>query len=250
VSFVASSNGSNAASRGASPVVRTEGLEKTFMTPGGPVRVLRGVDLEVACGETVAIVGESGSGKSTLLSLLAGLDHASAGRVEVGGVDPAATDEAGLARFRSHTISIVFQHFHLMKNLSAAENVRLPLELRGDTDFKERAERALAEVGLSHRLDHYASQLSGGECQRVALARAMVTRPQLLLADEPTGNLDEKTGRRVMDLLFDVVKASATSMILVTHSEALAARCTRTLLLTDGSLHSHTVSTAQGPPTA
>jgi putative ABC transport system ATP-binding protein len=220
-------------------VVRTEGLEKHFVTPAGKLHVLQGLDLRVPRGETVAIVGESGSGKSTLLSLLAGLDVPSDGRLEVDGIDPAATDEAGLAQFRSRTISIVFQHFHLMKSLSALENVRLPLELRGDPDAAgqaERAERALADVGLAERAQHFPAQLSGGECQRVALARAMVTRPSLLLADEPTGNLDEKTGRRVMDLLFAMVEASATSMILVTHSDVLAARCSRVLVLAGGRL--------------
>jgi putative ABC transport system ATP-binding protein len=219
-------------------VVHTQSLEKVFTTPAGDVHVLNGVDLDVARGETVAIVGESGSGKSTLLSLLAGLDNASAGTLKVGGIDPAATDEAGLAEFRARTISIVFQHFHLMKSLTAVENVRLPLELRGDTDIAVRAERTLDDVGLSHRLDHFPAQLSGGECQRVALARAMVTEPKLLLADEPTGNLDARTGRRVMDLLFNVVEASGTSMILVTHSATLASRCARTLTLSDGVIRS------------
>ncbi len=223
-------------SAGDAAQVRARGVTKHFATPAGTVDVLRGVELDVERGETVAIVGESGSGKSTLLALLAGLDTASAGTLEVGGIDPGSMDEAGLAGFRAHTISIVFQHFHLMKSLTALENVRLPLELRGDADIAGRAERALADVGLAARQSHFPAQMSGGECQRVALARAMVTTPRLLLADEPTGNLDEKTGRRVMDLLFDVVASTGTTLILVTHSEILAARCARTLTLSNGVL--------------
>jgi len=222
--------------RPASRVVTAADLQKHFDTDAGRVDVLRGVNLEVMRGETIAITGESGSGKSTLLSLLAGLDEPSGGTLEVDGIDPSAVDEARLAEFRARTIGIVFQHFHLMKSLTALENVRLPLELRGDDAIAGRAEQALDEVGLADRLGHFPAQLSGGERQRVAIARAIVTAPALLLADEPTGNLDERTGRRVMDVLFDVVDAAETTLILVTHSDVLASRCGRTSVLAEGRL--------------
>jgi putative ABC transport system ATP-binding protein len=223
-------------------VVRAIGVRKDFQTAAGIVQVLDGVDLTVGRGETVAILGESGSGKSTLLSLLAGLDLPTSGALEVDGVDLSSAPEADLAEFRKRTISIVFQHFHLMKSLTALENVALPLELRADgadsssdaaaaTDLEQRAERALDSVGLAHRHDHFPAQLSGGEAQRVALARAIVTEPVLLVADEPTGNLDEKTGADVMDLLFDLVERRSTTLLLVTHSRELAARCNRSLAL-------------------
>jgi putative ABC transport system ATP-binding protein len=217
-------------------VVRAVDVRKAFETAAGRVEVLRGVDFDVGRGERLAITGESGSGKSTLLSLLAGLDEPTAGRLIVDGIDPAQRDEAGLADFRARTIGIVFQHFHLMKNLTALENIRLPLELRGDLEIAGRAEDALARVGLAARAHHFPAQLSGGESQRVALARAIVTDPTILLADEPTGNLDEKTGHRVMDHLFEVVAASATTLILVTHSQPLASRCATTLTLVEGRL--------------
>jgi putative ABC transport system ATP-binding protein len=233
-------------------VVHAVGLRKNFQTAAGIVRVLDGVDLTVRRGETVAILGESGSGKSTLLSLLAGLDLPTSGTLEVDGVDLGSAREADLAEFRKRTISIVFQHFHLMKSLSALENVALPLELRADgagsiseaaaADLEQRAERALDSVGLAHRHDHFPAQLSGGEAQRVALARAIVTEPVLLVADEPTGNLDEKTGADVMDLLFDLVERRSATLLLVTHNHELAARCNRSLILRDGRLHDETAS--------
>ncbi len=217
-------------------VVRASGLRKTFPTAAGPLEVLRGVDLEVERGESVSIAGESGSGKSTLLALLAGLDAPTAGSLDVAGIDLAAAGEADLADFRARTVGIVFQHFHLIRSLTALENVRLPLELRDGADRERRAEDVLASVGLAARAGHFPAQLSGGERQRVAIARALVTEPELLLADEPTGNLDERTGESVIELLFDLAARSATTLVLVTHSAALAARCARSLVLHEGIL--------------
>ena len=230
---------------GASPlIVRARALHKSYATAAGSVSVLRGVDLEVLRGQTVAVAGESGSGKSTLLALLAGLDVPSSGELEVAGTNVAAAPEHALADFRSRSVGIVFQHFHLIRSLTALENVRLPLELRDGGDPSDRAHKALHAVGLGHRRDHFPAQLSGGECQRVAIARALVTEPALLLADEPTGNLDERTGRHVVDLLFELVEMATTTLVLVTHSAALAARCSRSLFLADGRLHEGTGAVA------
>ncbi|HXC52392.1 MAG TPA: ABC transporter ATP-binding protein [Candidatus Limnocylindrales bacterium] len=218
-------------------VVRAAGLCKSFATTAGPLAVLRGIDLVVARGQTVSVAGESGSGKSTLLALLAGLDVADSGTLEVGGVDLASAGEHQLSDFRSRTVGIVFQHFHLIRSLTALENVRLPLELRDGEDPDGRADRALESVGLGARFDHFPAQLSGGERQRVAIARALVGEPELLLADEPTGNLDEKTGGAVADVLFELVERTSTTLVLVTHSAALASRCARSMVLRDGRLH-------------
>jgi putative ABC transport system ATP-binding protein len=209
---------------------------KSFDTPAGALEVLRRVDLEVAPGETVAIVGESGSGKSTLLSLLAGLDVPSRGAIRVDGRDLAGLSEAELAELRSRRIGIVFQQFHLMGGLTALENVSLPLELRRAPDAEPRARAALAQVGLEARADHLPARLSGGECQRVALARALVVEPALLLADEPSGSLDEKTGSAVNELMFDLVARRDTALVLVTHSDRLSAACGRRLRLVGGEL--------------
>jgi putative ABC transport system ATP-binding protein len=223
-------------------VVRASGVRKEFPTAAGVVSVLEGVDLEVRRGETLAIIGESGSGKSTLLSLLAGLDVPTGGSIVVEGVDLRTAAESELAEFRSRTIGIVFQHFHLIKSLTALENVALPLDLRDrrrdEGGFDGAPENAIDSVGLSHRRDHFPAQLSGGEAQRVAIARAIVAEPELLVADEPTGNLDAKTGAGVMDLLFDLTSRRGMTLILVTHSAELAARCDRRLVLRDGRLHS------------
>jgi putative ABC transport system ATP-binding protein len=211
-------------------------VHKHFDTPEGRLEVLRGVDLEVGAGETVAIVGESGSGKSTLLALLAGLDLASRGSVVVAGRDLAELSERELTALRARQIGIVFQNFHLMGGLTALENVSLPLELRGERDAEARARAALAQVGLTARAGHLPARLSGGECQRVALARALVVEPAILLADEPSGSLDERTGQAVDDLLFELVARRRTALVLVTHSERLAARCARRLRLRAGRL--------------
>ena len=211
-------------------------VRKSFDTPNGPIEVLRGVDLLVAAGETVAIVGESGSGKSTLLSLLAGLDVPSQGSVCIDGRDLAALDEAELSSLRARKLGIVFQQFHLMGGLTALENVSLPLELQRVAEAESRARDALEQVGLLDRATHLPSRLSGGECQRVALARALVVEPPLLLADEPSGSLDEKTGSAVNDLMFDLVARRDTALVLVTHSDRLSAACGRRVRLEAGAL--------------
>jgi putative ABC transport system ATP-binding protein len=198
--------------------------------------ILDDVSFTIGAGEAVAVVGASGSGKSTLLSLLAGLDTPSAGIVRLDGVALSQLDEDGRARLRGAKVGFVFQSFQLLPALTALENVMLPLELRGDRDAQAPARRILERVGLGERLDHYPRQLSGGEQQRVALARAFVTEPDLLFADEPTGNLDTETGRAVMDLLFELNSQHGTTLVLVTHDERLAARCGRILRLSAGRL--------------
>ena len=208
----------------------------TLASLAGEVNVLRGIDLEVAEGETLGIVGPSGSGKSTLLKVMAGLERATSGRVRVAGADLSPLDEDALARWRRANVGIVFQAFHLVPSMTALENVAVPLELAGAADAFDRAEQELRRVGLGHRLDHYPGQLSGGEQQRVALARAFVARPRLLLADEPTGNLDQGTGRAIVELLFDLHAQAGTTLVLITHDPALAARCQRTVRVEDGKL--------------
>ncbi len=200
----------------------------------GPVNILRGIDMTVEPGEAVGIVGPSGSGKTSLLMVLAGLERATSGRVALGEQDIARLGEDALARLRRDQIGIVFQSFYLIPTMTAWENVAVPLELAGVRDARARAESALADVGLSHRLLHRPDQLSGGEQQRVALARAVVARPRLLLADEPTGNLDGETGRAVMELLFALRRSTGATLLLITHDQALAARCDRVIAMADG----------------
>ncbi|HNR22248.1 MAG TPA: ABC transporter ATP-binding protein [Steroidobacteraceae bacterium] len=195
---------------------------------------MRDVSLEIVAGESVAIVGPSGAGKSTLLALLAGLDTPTSGRVWLAGQDLTALDEDGRARLRAERVGFVFQAFHLVPALTALENVSLPLELAGRADARRLATATLDRVGLSARTGHYPRQLSGGEQQRVALARAFVTRPAVLFADEPTGNLDATNGTRVCDLLFELNRDLHTTIVLVTHDHALAGRCTRALHMDDG----------------
>jgi putative ABC transport system ATP-binding protein len=207
---------------------------------GGEVNILRGVDLSVMPGEAVGIVGPSGSGKTSLLMLLAGLERASGGTLHVAGQELAGMDEDELARFRRDSLGIVFQAFHLIPTMSALENVAIPLEFAGREDAFERAAAALESVGLGHRLSHYPGQLSGGEQQRVALARAFVAEPALLLADEPTGNLDRATGEKVMDLLFGLRERFSTTLVLITHDPSLAARCERQVRVEDGRIVSDT----------
>jgi len=213
-----------------------EGLGKRVRLPDHELTILEDIGFHIAPGEAVAIVGASGSGKSTLLSLLAGLDTPSSGTVSLGDVRLSALDEDGRAKLRGERIGFVFQSFQLLPALTALENAMLPLELRGDRDAEGPARAILARVGLAERLDHYPRQLSGGEQQRVALARAFVTRPALLFADEPTGNLDTETGRAIIDLLFELNAQLGTTLVLVTHDEQLAARCGRTLRLVAGRL--------------
>ena len=218
----------------AAPLIQAEGLVFTATAMAGPVPVLRGVDLSVGRGEAVGIVGPSGSGKTSLLMLLAGLERPSAGRLRVAGQDLGAMDEDGLARFRRDQVGIVFQAFHLIPTMTALENVAVPLEFAGRRDAFDRAAEALREVGLGHRLDHYPGQMSGGEQQRTALARAVVAEPRLLLADEPTGNLDRGTGTAVMDLLFGLRQRLGTTLLLITHDPLLAERCERQVRIEDG----------------
>lgn len=218
------------------PIIETRKLGKSVPTSEGELHILSSVDLIIKPGESIAIVGESGSGKTTLLSLLAGLDSPSSGWVFIQGRDITAMNEDGRAVLRNELIGFVFQSFQLLPGLTALENVMLPLELSGD-EAAEAAARALLErVGLARRLSHTPKQLSGGEQQRVALARAFVTQPAILFADEPTGNLDSKTGAHIIDLLFELNQERHTTLVLVTHDASLAARCGRMLRLDAGSM--------------
>lgn len=219
-----------------SAILEVKALSKQFDQAGTPIEVLRNLQFTVNAGESVAILGQSGSGKSTLLSLLAGLDRPSSGSIQLNGRPLQNQTEDELAQLRARDIGFIFQQFHLMSNLTSLENAALPLELRRDPEAQTRAEEMLKKVGLGHRLRHFPAQLSGGERQRVAIARALVTRPALLLADEPSGNLDPKTGTHVMGALFDLVTAEKATLLLVTHNEELAARCHRRLHLADGAL--------------
>ncbi|NZA25613.1 ABC transporter ATP-binding protein [Luteimonas sp. SJ-92] len=212
------------------------GLGKRVPLPSGDLTILDGVGFRIAHGDSVAIVGASGSGKSTLLSLLAGLDTPSSGEVRLDGEPLSTLDEDGRARVRARKVGFVFQSFQLLPSLTALENAMLPLELRGDADARGPAEDTLRKVGLGERLGHYPRQLSGGEQQRVALARAFVTGPSLLFADEPTGNLDTRTGQAIIELLFAMNAEAGTTLVLVTHDEHLASRCGRVLRLDSGRL--------------
>jgi len=217
-------------------IIVTKDLGKSVATAEGDLHILAAVDLIIKSGESIAIVGESGSGKSTLLSLLAGLDTPTSGQVLLAGKSLTDMTEDGRAAIRNDLIGFVFQSFQLLPGLTALENVMLPLELSGNANAKALAGNLLDRVGLSHRLTHTPKQLSGGEQQRVALARAFVTRPAILFADEPTGNLDSKTGAHIIELLFELNLENQTTLILVTHDPSLAARCQRTIRLNAGRL--------------
>ncbi|MHA7817313.1 MAG: ABC transporter ATP-binding protein [Pseudohaliea sp.] len=217
-------------------MITARALRKRVPVAGGELEILKGIDLEIKSGETVAIIGASGSGKSTLLGLLAGLDLASEGSIEIGNVALDRLDEDGRALLRAREIGFVFQSFQLLPALTALENAMLPLELRGDGEAADRAGRYLERVGLGERAGHYPRQLSGGEQQRVAIARAFAAEPHILFADEPTGNLDTATGERIVDLLFALNREEGTTLVLVTHDEGLAARCERCLRMTAGEL--------------
>ncbi|MGB5131212.1 MAG: ABC transporter ATP-binding protein [Steroidobacteraceae bacterium] len=215
-------------------VLEARSLRKQVTSPEGMLTILDDVSLKVTAGETVAVVGASGAGKSTLIALLAGLDEPSEGAVWLDGVELSALDEDGRAAARARHVGFVFQSFHLLASLTALENVMLPLELAGRPDARATAREVLRQVGLESRLGHYPRQLSGGEQQRVAIARAFVTRPSVLFADEPTGNLDTVTGARVMQLLFDLNAASGTTLVLVTHDREIARRCGRIIEMDAG----------------
>lgn len=221
----------------AAPAIRLRNVHLTLGSANSAVHVLKGVDLTVERGESVGIVGPSGSGKSTLLMVLAGLERADDGLVEIAGQSLSGLSEDALATFRGQNVGIVFQSFHLIPNMTALENVAVPLELAGHRDAFERARRELGNVGLSDRVTHYPGQLSGGEQQRVALARALAPEPAILIADEPTGNLDQTTGRQVADLLFEEQRRRQMTLVLVTHDPALAHRCSREIAVRSGEIH-------------
>jgi putative ABC transport system ATP-binding protein len=218
------------------PIVKTENLTKQVMSPEGRLVLLDDINLSIIAGEAVAILGVSGSGKSTLLGLLAGLDTPSGGRVFLEGTDLSSLDEDGRAQLRVARVGFVFQSFHLLPSLTALENVMLPLELADKEAPEDSAREVLRRVDLSERLHHYPGQLSGGEQQRVAIARAFAARPKILFADEPTGNLDQKTGEHIIDLLFALNREQTTTLALVTHDAALAKRCDRHVELEAGRL--------------
>ncbi len=217
-------------------MIKAENLLKRVPMAGSELVILRGINLEIKSGESVAIVGASGSGKSTLLGLLAGLDEPSEGRVIVGDTDLSQLDEDGRALFRGREIGFVFQSFQLLPALTALENVMLPLELSGQSDAREQAEHFLERVELQDRIDHYPRQMSGGEQQRVAIARAFAARPTILFADEPTGNLDSRTGNHIIDILFELNREQGATLVLVTHDKGLADLCERRLHLDAGAL--------------
>ncbi|WP_170440320.1 ABC transporter ATP-binding protein [Ruegeria arenilitoris] len=216
------------------PVLTLQNAALSLDGNAGPVEILRDINLTVKEGETLGLVGPSGSGKSSLLMLMGGLEQTIAGRITALGQDLTSMSEDALARFRRDAMGVVFQNFHLIPTMTALENVATPLELAGHRDAFDRAEAELAAVGLSHRRDHYPAQLSGGEQQRVALARASAPRPRILLADEPTGNLDETNGAAIVDLLFGLRDRHGATLVLVTHSHSLARRCDRVVRLRDG----------------
>ena len=218
----------------ADTVLRAERLGKQVSSPEGPLAILSDVSLAIERGESVAVMGASGAGKSTLLALLAGLDEPTSGTVRLAGSELTGLDEDGRAAVRARHVGFVFQAFHLLPSLTALENVMLPLELAGRGDARPAALAVLERVGLERRVGHYPRQLSGGEQQRVAIARAFVTRPDVLFADEPTGNLDAATGERIMDLLFGLNSSEGATLVLVTHDRAVAGRCRRTLRLDAG----------------
>ena len=218
----------------AEPMIRLAGVTLNLRSAAGEVNVLRGIDLSVAAGEALGLVGPSGAGKSTLMMIAAGLETPTTGTVRVAGRDLTGLDEDALARFRRDHVGIVFQAFRLVPTMSALENVAIPLELAGRRDAFEAAEAALARVGLGARTSHFPDQLSGGEQQRVAIARAFVAAPRLLLADEPTGNLDGTTGDTIIELLFGLARDHGTTLLLITHDPVLAGRCDRVLHIADG----------------
>ena len=218
-------------------MIEINDLHLSLVGGAGPVNILRGVTLSVAVGETISIVGPSGAGKTTLLMALSGLERPTSGDVIIAETDLAGLSEDGLARFRRNHVGIVFQSFHLVPTMTALENVALPLEFAGAQNPIEQAKLALDKTGLAERSDHFPGELSGGEQQRVALARAFVANPSILLADEPTGNLDRDTGEMVMNLLFELQQEHNTTLVLVTHDETLATRCHRTIQMIDGCLN-------------
>jgi len=220
----------------AAPLIDLRGVHLKLASQAGEVNILRGIDLTLARGESLAVIGPSGSGKSTMMMVVAGLERPTQGSVHVAGQDLGMLDEDGLALFRRRNVGIVFQAFHLIPTMTALENVAIPLEFAGDKDAWDKARDVLHAVGLGHRTTHYPGQMSGGEQQRAALARAFVAEPALLLADEPTGNLDAGTGHSIVDLMFDLRKRIGTALLLITHDAQLARRCDRAVRMLDGRL--------------
>lgn len=215
-------------------IVDLKDVHVTLNSSAGPVNILRGIDLEIGTGETVSVVGPSGAGKSTMMMIMAGLENPTSGSVRVAGHELTRMSEDQLALFRRDNVGIVFQAFHLVPTMTALENVAIPLEFAGRRDAFDRAREELITVGLGHRLGHYPSQLSGGEQQRVALARAIAPQPKLLLADEPTGNLDGTTGGQIIDLMFELSVQRMATLVLITHDMKLAGRCGRNVRVADG----------------
>src|SRR6266700_2746893 len=226
----------------AAPAIALTGVNLSLGHGAARVHILKDINLHIGSGEAIGLVGPSGSGKSTLLMVMAGLERADRGTVTVAGVNLGALDEDALARFRGRHIGIVFQSFHLIPTMTALENVAVPLELAGDPDAGRRAAQELMSVGLGDRLHHYPTQLSGGEQQRVALARALAPDPAILVADEPTGNLDEATGKQIVDLLFSKHDERGMTLVLVTHDTSLAQRCDRVVRLRSGRIDGHPVT--------
>jgi len=218
-------------------LLKIESLHKAYIHPEkAPLEILRGLDLSLAQGESIGIMGTSGSGKSTLLSMIAGLDYSDSGKIHIEGTNICSLRESDLDEFRSRKIGIIFQQFHLLEHLTALENVSLPLSLRADPEGKEKSEQVLARVGLGDRMNHLPSRLSGGECQRVALARALVLEPPLLLADEPTGNLDSHSSQKTWEMMHELIDSYSMSLVLVTHNQDLATMCSRIARLNEGRL--------------
>lgn len=217
-------------------MVLLQGVELTLKSDAGEINILRGIDLSVGIGESVGVVGPSGSGKTSMIMVIAGLERISSGRILVGNREISTLNEDALAVFRRDEIGVVFQSFHLIPTMTALENVAVPMELANRRDAFERAEQALRDVGLGHRIQHYPGQLSGGEQQRVALARAFAVEPNLLLADEPTGNLDGETGGHIVEMLFELAERAGTTLMLITHDNAIAERCDRIVRMVDGQL--------------
>jgi putative ABC transport system ATP-binding protein len=230
-SLISTRRGGGAA---ADPIISLKDVRLSLPSRAGTVDILRGIDLEIAKGLSVGIVGPSGSGKTTLLMAIGGLERITSGTIRVAGHELSHMDEDALARFRRDNVGIVFQSFHLIASMTALENVAVPLEFRGLDDAFERSRAELERVGLGHRLDHYPGQLSGGEQQRVAVARAVAAGAQMIMADEPTGNLDQHTGQEIMDLLFALSRDQGTTLLLVTHDRALAESCDRVIEIRDG----------------
>ncbi|ADZ68877.1 ABC transporter ATP-binding protein [Polymorphum gilvum] len=230
------------------PAIALKGVHLSLGEGAGRVHILKGIDLEIDAGTSVGLVGPSGSGKSTLLMVMAGLERADAGTVRVAGTELGPLSEDDLARFRGRNVGIVFQSFHLVPNMTALENVAVPLELAGDRAAFDKARAELDAVGLGHRMHHYPAQMSGGEQQRVAVARALVVEPAILIADEPTGNLDDATGDQIVELMFSAKTRHRTTLVLVTHDLALARKCDRVVRVRSGEIDHHSLALREDAP--